>query len=1049
MSIVNLSMRRPISTMVLVFAMVLFSVMAILKMPRDILPDLSLPVIYVAQPYGGLDPSQMESYITYYYEYHFLYIGGIENIESKSIQSTALIKLQFHQGTDMGQALAETVAEVNRSRAFMPNGTVPPFVVRFDAGSAPVGKLVFTSETRSLAELQNYALNYVRPIFATISGVSAPPPFGASARTIVVDIDPKKLSEYSLSADQVTNAILSSNLNIPSGNIHDGTHYPIVSVNGVVNDIQDLLDTPMRPGKNNPIFLRQIGSVRDGSDLATGYALVNGKRTVYIPVTKRSDASTLEVVDLVKESLPRFQAAIPEDVKVSYEFDQSGYVRRSISSLVMEAILGAILTGFMVLLFLKDLRSVFIVVLNIPLALLSAMVGLWISGQTVNIMTLGGLALAVGILVDETTVTIENIHSHLATGVAVDRATADGTNEILKPALLTLLCVLSVFMPSFFMAGVTHSLFIPLTLSVGFSMISSFFLSRTVVPVMCVWLLKGHPHSDEGFFDKIKAAYAKILKVNLQHPKKLIFTYLVVATVTAGFCLLHIGGEIFPQADANQFQVRLRLETGMAIDETEKATLDFIQLVKDMVGKENVESTVAFVGTQPSNYAVNNIHLWTSGPQEAVLEVAFNENGKLNIPELKEKIRKKVKETMPGMLLSFEPTSLVDRTMNSGGTTPIEVAVTGKDIFIDRALAEKLKTELDKLPYLRDLQFGQRLHFPVIQVEVNRREAGYSGVSVAQVGNAVVPATSSSRFIAQDYWSDPKSGINYQVQVEVPEKLMTSLKSVQDIPLPGLNGDAVPLSKIATVTHTTKVGEYDRWNMQRMVTLTANLYGMDLGHAARDINKIVAKIDQGRPRGTEIHLRGQLASFSEMFKSLSVGLCLAIVIIFLLLAANFESISLAFVILATVPAVLAGALGFLMITGSTLNIESFMGSIMAIGVSVANAILVVTFSERQRLLTGNAAEAALEGAKSRLRPIMMTSMAMLVGMMPMSLGLGEGGEQTAPLGRAVIGGLAASTFTTLFILPLLFGLIQKNRGVKSNSLDPDDAERMDLSPKTT
>jgi len=528
-SIVNLSMRRPISVIVIVISMVLFSFMAILKMPRDILPDLSLPVIYVAQPYGGLDPSQMESYLSYYYEYHFLYISGIEHIESKNIQSTALIKLQFHPGTDMAQAMSETVAEVNRSRAFMPAGTVPPFVVRFDAGSSPVGKLVFTSEKRTLSELQNYALNYVRPIFATLSGVSAPPPFGASARTIVIEVDPKKLMSLDLSADQVTAAIIGSNQIIPSGNIHDGDQYPIVPVNGVVHDIQELLDIPMHPGKNNPLFLRDFAKVRDASDLPTGYALVNGKRTVYIPVTKRSDASTLAVVDLVRENLPRFSAVVPEDVKVSYEFDQSGYVRRSIASLATEALLGALLTGLMVLLFLRDFRSVFIVVLNIPLALLSSLLGLWIFNQTVNIMTLGGLALAVGILVDETTVTIENIHAHIARGSSVARAALDGTNEILKPALLTLLCILSVFLPSFFMEGVTHALFVPLTLSVGFAMISSFLLSRTLVPVLSAWLMKSIPHQEEGeggAFLRFQQRYQKVIQALMGHRKKsFFFTY--------------------------------------------------------------------------------------------------------------------------------------------------------------------------------------------------------------------------------------------------------------------------------------------------------------------------------------------------------------------------------------------------------------------------------------------------------------------------------------------------------------------------------------------
>jgi multidrug efflux pump subunit AcrB len=1010
-------------------------------MPRDILPDLSIPVIYVAQPYGGLDPAQMESYLTYYYEYHFLYISGIEHIESKSIQSASLIKLQFFPGTDMAQAMSEVVAEVNRSRAFMPAGTLPPFVMRFDAGSTPIGKLVFTSDKRSLPELQNYALNYVRPIFATLPGVSAPPPFGASARTIVIEVDPKKLISLDLSADQITNAIISSNSIIPSGNIHDGDLFPIVSVNGVVNNFKTLLNTPVRPGKNNPVFLKDFAVVKDSSDLTTGYAIVNGQRTVYIPVTKRADASTLTVVDLVKENLPRFRAVVPEDVKVDYEFDQSGQVRHSISSLVTEALIGAILTGLMVLVFLRDARSVFIVVANIPLALLSAVLALWLTNQTINIMTLGGLALAVGILVDETTVTIENIHAHMAKGATVARAALDGTNEILKPAFLTLLCILSVFIPSFFMEGVSRALFIPLTLSVGFSMISSFILSRTLVPVLSAWLLKGHFHVDEkeeGAFVKFQKKYQKLLKRALSRKKIILPLYFMITVIGAIVCLMNIGGEIFPQADSHQFQLRIRGKTGLAIEETEKLNKKIMDLTKEIVGDKNFVSSVSFVGTQPSNYAINNIYLWTSGPQEAVAEVELNENMPMKLSVFKEKLRALVKERMPGVDISFEPANMVDRAMSEGATTPIEISVTGNNLQTDYDFAKKIKESLSSLPYLRDMQFGQRLDFPVIKVHVDRLKAGFRGISVAEVGTSIIPATSSSRFIAQNYWSDPKSGINYQVQVQVPQNLMTSLESVANIPLEGYSGDPVPVKDISTITHETMVGEYDRYNMQRMITIDANLHGIDLAHATRDILK---KIDALKaPRGTEVHTRGQMFSLIQMFKGLSGGLLLAIVIIFLLLAANFESLKLSLSVMSTIPAVLCGSLSFLLITGSTLNIESFMGMIMSIGVSVANSILVVTFSERHRLETGNSELGALEGATSRLRPILMTSFAMLAGMMPMSLGLGEGGNQTAPLGRAVIGGLFASTIATLTILPQVFAFMQRSAKLHSNSLDPDDSE---------
>jgi multidrug efflux pump subunit AcrB len=1042
-TLVGLVMRRPISVCVIVFGLAMASFLAVKKMPRDILPDLGIPVIYIAQPYGGLDAGQMESYLTYFYEYHFLYISGIEHVESKSIPSAALIKLQFHPGTNMAEAMAETVAEVDRSRAFMPPGTQSPFVIRFDTGSEPVGKLVFTSENRSLGEMQNYALNYVRPLFASLEGVSAPPPFGASARTIVIEVDPKKLQANELSTDQVTAAVVAANSIVPSGNIHMGTLYPMVPINSIVKDPQELLDVPLRIGVDTTTMLRDIGIVKDSTDTQTGYALVNGKRTIYIPITKRADASTLAVVDTVKANIARFQAVVPDDIKVSYEFDQSGYVRRAISSLFFEAMLGAILTGLMVFLFLRDYRSVLIVVLNIPLALLSSILAMWICKETVNIMTLGGLALAVGILVDETTVTIENIHSHLAKGVAVPRAVLDATNEILKPALLTLLCVLSVFIPSFFMDGVAKALFVPLTLAVGFAMIGSFTLSRTLVPVLSSWFLKAHPHQEDlekpiGFFAKVQDLYGNLLLGLLRMKRSLVLGYLVFAFVFVAIFSQKIGTEIFPQVDVGQFQVRIKGPTGTSIENTEKLTLRILDRIKQIAGTNNVETSVAFVGTQPPNYAISMLYLWTSGPQEAVLEVALKESAKIKLEDLKEELRKSVKTDFPTTEISFEPSNLVDRTMSQGSSTPIEIAVSGSSISNDKNYAQTILNDLSTLPFLRDVQLAQRLDYPAFEVTVNRKALGKKGLTAAALGSALVPATSSSRYVVQNYWRDLKNGINYQVQVQVPQREINSLRDLASIPIPALNGDANPLSQYATIKQITKAGEYDRYNMQRLVSVTANLHGIDLGHATQQIEGRLKKLNAEKPKGTEIHVRGQMPALEEMLSGLKGGLGLAIVIIFLLLAANFESYPLAFSILSTVPAVLSGALFMLMVTGTTLNIESFMGTIMAIGVAVANAILLVTFAERHRLLTGDAVAGAIEGAKSRLRPILMTSGAMLVGMLPMASGFGEGGEQTAPLGRAVLGGVMGSTLATLILLPLVFAWIQKKRTVVSPSLDPDD-----------
>jgi multidrug efflux pump subunit AcrB len=1042
---VGLFMRRPISVCVIVFGMALGAFMGIHKMQRDILPSLGVPVLYVAQSFGGLDPSQMESYITYFDESAFLFIDGVEHFESKNIQGISIIKIQFMPGTDMSNAMAQTVSFAEQARAYMPTGNLPPFVIRLDSGSAPVGKLVFSTKTRSLSEVQNLAINNVRPLFASLGGVSSPAPFGAGSRVIVVEVDPKKLAENDLSPASVTNALLAANTIIPSGNLQMGDKYPTVPINSAVTNPQEFLKQPLRLGTNSSTRLEDVARIIDTSDIPTGYALVNGHRTIYIPITKRAEASTLAVVDSVKASLPKFQAVLPDDIRVSFEFDQSGYVRTAISSLFVEALLGAVLTGFMVLLFLKDYRSVVIVVLNIPLALMFSLMSLWICGETINVMTLGGLALAVGILVDETTVTIENIHSHLARGSSVPRASLEATNEILKPAILALLCVLSVFIPSFFMEGVAHSLFGPLTLAVGFSMIGSFILSRTLVPVLSVWLLRHEApvsldHENSGFFHKVSLFYINIVSKLMRFKKTMVLTYFAVCFLVILICGSFIGMEIFPKVDGHEMQFRLKAPTGTYFTVTEKITLQVLDFIKDKVGEKNVETTVAYVGSQPPNYALNNIFLWSSGPQEAVVEVALKPDAKIAMEDLKESLRQTIKEKLPNVQISFEPSNLVDRTMSQGSDTPLEIGISGSSLNTDFDYAKKVLKKISSLPYLRDLQIRQRYDYPTVEVNADRQRLAKMGLDIATLGQALIPATSSSRYVHQNLWRDPSNGVAYSFQVEVPSTYMNSIENFSNLPIQSISGDTHPLSHYASIRQSTTAGESDRYNMQRMVSISANLHGVDMGHAAKDIEAQLKEIENEKPKGVFVHIFGQMPALEQMITGLSGGLALAILVVFLLLAANFESLTVSASVLSTTPAVVMGALLMLVATRSTLNIQSFMGLIMAIGVAVANAILLITFAERARIELNNSTEGAMEGAKTRLRPILMTSGAMLAGMLPMASGLSEGGEQMAPLGRAVLGGVMASTVATLIFLPLVFAWIQEKRSTDNASLDPNDIQ---------
>jgi multidrug efflux pump subunit AcrB len=1053
MWLIRAALRRPISVIVIVVALGLTSILALLRTRIDIFPDLNLPVIYVAQPYGGMSPQQMEGFIAYYYEYHFLYINGIENVEAKSIQGTALLRLTFHPGTNMSEALSQTIAYVNRARAFMPPGTVSPFVIRYDAGTLPVGYLVFSSPSRTLGEIQDLALNRVRPVFATLPGVSSPPPFGGNQRTIVINVDPNKLHAYGMSPQTVVQALVSGNSIEPAGNANIGNYQAIVTTDSTVTQISDLLDVPLRAGPGPSVYIRDVGTVSDSSDILAGYALLNGKRTVYIPVTKRPDASTITVVNEVRASLPRFQSLIPEDIKITYELDQSQYVRDALFSVLREGLLGALLTGLTLLFFLRDWRSSLIVVITIPFALLMAVVALWAMGQTINIMTLGGLALAVGVLVDEGTVLLENVHVHLAQGERKARAILEASREVAVPRFLAMLAVIAVFLPSFFMVGPARALFVPLSLAVGFSMMASYLLSSSLVPVLSNWLLKAEKvHGDtaaEQHFDRFRERFYNRLDRIMAHPALLLLVYSGVAIVVLLLIVPRLPREIFPSSAANQFRLRFDAPDGTRVPVTEEMARRVLDTIDDEAAPGNVALTLSYVGTQGSSYPINAVFLWTSGPQEAVMNVALRAGASISLRELQEKLRDKLPQSFPGSRFSFDPGDLISQTLNFGTPSVIEVATTGPQYNDVLGYTSKLNQELAKIKEIRDLGYEVPLHSPTVGVHVDRVLAGQLGVSADQVGQAVVSATASSRFVSPNYWRDPRSGVSYQVQVEVPQAKMTSVQDIETIPVASATEGAPLLSNVASVRVGSVPGELDRQNGLWMIGLSANLAKADLGRAASEIDRAIARAGTP-PRGVSVQVRGQVNAMHQIFENLSVGLVLAIVVILLLLAANFESIRLSMVVLSTIPAVLTGVILMLLITGTSLNLESFMGAIMAIGVAVANAILLVTFAEKNRRAGAEAHAAARNAAGERLRPVLMTSMAMITGMIPMALAIGRGSEETAPLGRAVIGGLLAATAATLLILPTVFGLVQRRASLVSPSLDPDDPNSpLGVAPETS
>lgn len=1065
-----MALKKPITILVLFIGLLLFSVLAVRTIPIDIFPKLNSPTIYVIEQYGGMSAKQMEGFFATRMQDQFLYINGIKNIESKSIQGLSLIKLSFYEGTDMAEASAQVALQVSRTQAFFPPGALPPQVIRFDASSLPVGELVFSSKTRSLKEIFDLALTRVRPMFATVPGMSSAPPFGSNARTVVINVDPQKLRTVNMSPDEVVEAIAKNNAISPSGNIRIDSTMFVTSVNSLENKVQAFEDIPLRSNGTSTLFVRDVASVADAADVTVSYALVNGKRSVYIPVVKTADASTWDVVQTLKKKIPEMQSLLPDDVKITYAFDQSVFVMNSAKSLMTEGILGAILTGLMVLLFLRDWRSSLVVIVTIPVAILSAVFFLKLAGQTINIMTLSGLSLAIGILVDQATVTIENIHQHLEMGKTKRQAIYDACTEITLPLVLILLCILAVFAPAFVMSGVPKAMFLPLSLSIAFAMIVSFIAAQTLVPVISNWLLKAemfqyhhsedHAHAglalnnaevdevnehnlqdekhghENGFFQRLKMSLQTKLDSWMKRRQLIVSLYVLLVLAAAGGCYFIIGKDLLPKTNTGQLQLRIKQPDGTRLEVTERTTKDVLNIIDKTVGG-HVDISSAFVGLVPSSFGTSNLYVFNAGTHEAVIQVNLDEDYKVKMDQLKEELRKEIANKYPQLRISFEPIELTEKIMAQGASTPIEVRVAGKNMKDIRAYADKIVGNLKSINYLRDVQIQQPLDFPSVNITVDRLKLAQMGLTIDNVTRSITDATSSSRFTNKNLWLDENSSYTYQTQVQVPEYMMNSMEQMQAIPL--VKGQPRPvLSDVAIINNTKVPGEYDRSGPRRFVTISANIFNKDLGTATAAVQTAIDEAGKP-PVGLVTEIKGMSSLLVETLGSLQSGLIAAIIVILLLLAANYQSFGLSVAVLSTVPAVLLGSMLLLLATGATLNLQSYMGIIMSTGVSVANAILIVTNAESLRLEYKDAFKAASVAASIRLRPILMTSLAMIAGMIPMASGLGESGDQSAPLGRAVIGGLIASTLAALLIVPLVYGWIQQKKTFESPSLLPENS----------
>jgi multidrug efflux pump subunit AcrB len=1060
------AMRRPVTTMMLVVALISGGALAYNRMRVDIFPSLNTPKVYVFLDYIGMSPVQMEGFIVNQLELYFQYVDGIQDINTRNIQQVALCELSFFPGTDMAQAMAQVVAMSDRAMSWMPEGTLPPMIMRMDAGSVPVGYLVFESDETSLGAMGDLAQNIIRPLVQkNVPGTVAISPFGPNMRSIIISVDPQKLLDYNLTPKQIMQALAKGNTIIPAGNIYINDSMPVVANNATVDRIADLGAIPLRLEKN--VYLRDVATFEDDVDITYGYALVNGKKSVYLPIIKKDTGSTLKVVADVRKSMPEFQAAtdsLYKGVKVSFQFDESPTVLAAVQSVASEGAIGAALTGLMILLFLRDWRSVVVVVANIPLALLGSLFGLWISGNTINIMSLGGMALAIGILVDESTVTVENIHVQMARTENTASAVLRGSLITAVPRLLALLCILSVFIPAFIMGDPLRSLFMPLTLGVGFAMISSYLLSSTFVPIMCVALLKhkAHEGEDKGLFAALLRVYRKVVGGFVRLRWVIVPGYLVACVAILGLLGTRVGTELFPQIDSGQFVLRFRPPPGSNFELTREMAVECLKAIEKEVKAENIAITMGYVGQVAPNFGIDNMVLFMRGPDDGQLRVALKDEAGIKLDTLREQLRevlpKRINAWMAQRLeegglgkeeaekqsklctYGFEPGDIVTNVMSFGSPMPIAVRIVGTDLKLVRSHAEKIAGGMKKNQFLRDVQYQQELDYPSIELAIDRERAGLSGATVEDVRDAVVMATASTRFANLNYWIDSRTGFDYLVQMQVPPLRMNKPEDVGTLPLESVNPLVnLMVRDVATVHEGVRPGEIDRDMSQRYVTLMANVEGEDMGRAAAQVQKVIDSVGKP-PTGVRVELMGQMPPMLEMFKALGVGLGVAVFVIFVLLTAYFQSMRLALISIGAVPGVLAGIATILYFGNTSLNIESFMGSIMCLGVSVSNSVMLVTFMDEHWKGGSDSVGAAIVGAEDRLRPILMTACAMTVGMIPMALALEKGSQMQAPLGLAVIGGLVMSTFATLLVLPSLFALVIGGKKSSSPSVYPDDPE---------
>jgi CzcA family heavy metal efflux pump len=1044
-ALVRIALARPYTFIVMAVLIMIFGIMAALRTPTDIFPEIRVPVIGVAFNFAGLSPGEMSNRIVTQFE-RFLTttVNDVEHTESQSLPGIGIVKIYFQPGTDIRTATAQVTSTAQVSIKQMPAGVTPPLVLNYSAATVPILQLADSDKTLSEQKLFDLSQVVIRPVLSTVPGAATPYPYGGQLRQIQIDLDPQALQSKGVSANDVTNALANQNQILPVGFVKIGSYQYNVRLNDAADTIEDLNNLPIKIVGGATIFIHDVGQVRDGAPPQTNIVHVDGGRAVLSTVLKNGSASTLAVVQGVKDKLPGLAEQLPSTFKITALNDQSLFVKGAISSVVREGAIAAALTSLMILLFLGSWRSTVIIAVSIPLAVLAAIAALSASGQTLNIMTLGGLALAVGILVDDATVTIENINWHLEQGKDVRTAILDGAQQIVTPAFVSLLCICIVFVPMFLLQGVAGFLFVPMAMSVVYAMIASFVLSRTLVPTMAMYLLRPHvaaDHNDgtrnpfarfqrrfETGFARVRSIYSGLLERAMGARRPFLIGFMAIVIASFGLAPF-LGSNFFPSVDAGQMTIHVRAPVGTRLEDT---SLEFRRIeatIRQAIPADELGSLVDNIGIPNSSINMVYSNSGVIGPQDGDIYVSLKPKHHSTAAYVK-KLREILPADYPGTVFAFLPADIVSQILNFGAPAPIDLQISGPNADANRVYANMLFRKIRAVRGLADVRMQQPEGSPELRVDIDRSRIAQLGLLERDVTNSLVTTLAGSSQGAPTYWVNPKTGVSYPIVAQTPEFRLSSIAGLEGVPInsstPGASSAQI-LGGLGSISRDSAPAVVSHYNAQPVIDIFATTQDRDLGSVTRDINKILKDAAKDRPKGASVDLRGQMVTMNSAFSGLFFGLLAAIVLIYLLIVVNFQSWLDPFVIVTALPAALAGIVWMLFATGTTLSVPALTGAIMCMGVATANSILVVSFARERLNATGDALRAATEAGFTRFRPVVMTALAMIIGMAPMALGLGEGGEQNAPLGRAVIGGLIFATIATLMFVPVVFSLVHGRR----------------------